>query len=280
MTGNTDRAARVYDLALPAADYPAWNGPPQRTLIVCTQQRCGSTLLGEAIYFAGGLGCPLEYFHSGFRPVFARRWAATDIRTYAGAAHRFRTDETGVFGVKLFWQDVMDLVRELAPGEQSAFPSLGAARSVDATYRRVLETIAELFPKPTFVFLWREDKIRQAISYSIASEMRQWRQFSGGGQAQPSAPTYDFDRIVQYLAGAQSDDAHWRNFFRANAVQPHEVRYEDLESGYQRTVATLFAALGCPSAKIMPPRLQKQADSHSEALRQRFIREFYLRVRG
>jgi trehalose 2-sulfotransferase len=280
MTGKNDRAARVYDLALAAADYPAWNGPPRRTLIICTQQRCGSTLLGEAIYFAGGLGCPLEYFHAGFRSQLARRWNAAGLHNYAAAAHRFRTDGTGVFGVKLFWWDVADLVQELAPSESFAFPSLGAARSGDDTYRRVLQTIAGLFPHPTFVFLWREDKTRQAISLSIAGEMKEWRQFSGNGPAQPRAPSYDFDRIVQYLAVTQNDDAHWKNFFRVNGLQPYIIRYEDLEANYHATVKALFAAIGCPNAEITAPRLKKQADSTSEIFRQRFLTEFHRRARG
>ncbi len=50
-----------YDLVRAEADYPEWQGPPRRTLLICTQPRSGSTLLGEALWFAGGLGCPLEY---------------------------------------------------------------------------------------------------------------------------------------------------------------------------------------------------------------------------
>jgi hypothetical protein len=35
-----------YDLADAGADYPEWHGPPCRTLVICTQQRSGSTLTG------------------------------------------------------------------------------------------------------------------------------------------------------------------------------------------------------------------------------------------
>ena len=63
MTESAGRASSVapYDLASAAHDYPIWEGLPRRTVLLCTHPRSGSTLLGEALYFAGGLGCPLEY---------------------------------------------------------------------------------------------------------------------------------------------------------------------------------------------------------------------------
>src|SRR5262249_3954211 len=74
-----------YDLATERGDYPDRDGPPNRTLLVCCHPRSGSTLLGEAIFTAGGLGCPLEYLHRGFRPAFAARWKTPDLDAFIGA---------------------------------------------------------------------------------------------------------------------------------------------------------------------------------------------------
>src|ERR1700761_3371165 len=104
-----------YDLATAEHDYPARDGAPLRTILICTHPRSGSTLLGEALYFAGGLGCPLEYFHAGFRPALARRWKPRSLSDYIAAAHRWRTDPGGTFAVKLFWRDVRELAAELDP---------------------------------------------------------------------------------------------------------------------------------------------------------------------
>ena len=57
--------------------------------------------------FAGGLGCPLEYFHPGFRPALQARWQANYLASYVGQLHRFRTDPSGVFSLKLFWRGLM-----------------------------------------------------------------------------------------------------------------------------------------------------------------------------
>src|ERR1700761_3198901 len=92
-----------YDLAMAAHDYPAWHGEPRRSILICSHPRSGSTLLGEALYFAQGLGCPLEYFHPGFRPPMAERWHAPEIRRYAQSVKAHRTDPGGTLAVKLFW---------------------------------------------------------------------------------------------------------------------------------------------------------------------------------
>jgi hypothetical protein len=109
---NIAEEERVYDLSTAKADYPDWAGTPNRSVIVCAHQRSGSTLLGEALYAAGGFGCPLEYFHAGFRPGFAKRWKTDDFRSYLRELYKHRTDATGVISVKMFWRDLAHLIHE------------------------------------------------------------------------------------------------------------------------------------------------------------------------
>jgi LPS sulfotransferase NodH len=279
MAGSETKGRRVvYDLAQPSADFREWNDRPQRTFLICTQMRSGSTLLGEAIYFAGGLGCPVEYFHRGFRTGFERRWATSDIRAYAKMVHRYRTDPSGVFSVKLFWGDLLELVCEVAPGEFSSLDGVNASRIDASVYRRIFSTIADIFPCPTFILLTRRDEIRQAVSTFVATETRLWRRFSTRTGA-PRAD-YNFDGIVQRLAEIQNDNHHWLNFFRGNGLQYYGMTYEDLADNYEVTLRRFFAALGRPDAPITPPRLQKQADVYSEELLERFLIEFHQRAHG
>lgn len=271
----------AYDLVLASADYCQWNGPPRQTLLICTQQRSGSTLLGEAVYFAGGLGCPLEYYHGGFRPSFERRWKTTDIPAYAAALHRYRTDPSGVFSIKLFWWDVAELVGELMPTEFASLSRANASQTDDSLYRRIFAAIAGLFPYPRFVLLTRRDEIRQAVSNSVAAQTGAWRRLPYGHRnARRVSPVYDFNQIVQRLAEIQNDNAHWMNFFRANGLQYHKIVYEDLAADYEPTLRKLFAAVGRPEAPIMPLRLRKQADDYSEELLRRFLTEFHQRAHG
>ena len=278
-TGNIGtRKSRKYDLATAESDYAERRGAPDKTLVICTQQRSGSTLLGEAIYFAGRLGCPLEYFHSGFRPDFERRWGVYGIQTYADAVHHYRTDPSGVFSNKLFWWDVIDLVKELAPTEFDKLSRGTAAINDPSLYRRIHATIKVLFPNPVFVYLSRQDTVAQAISHNNAVESRKWRQFTRTERVRPVP--YDFDTIVHYLARIQNENRHWQNFFHANALPYYSVVYEELANNYEATLRQLFTWLGRPDANVVPPRLQKQADAQSEELRRRFLADFRERTGG
>lgn len=259
-----------YDLTRANVDYSGRDTPPARSLVICTQPRSGSTLLGEALYNAGGFGCPLEYFHDGFRPLFAERWNANGTEAYAAAAHRFRTDPAGTFGVKLFWRDVAELAREhAADGWAIALPN--AARATDDAYRQMFEAIAPLVPRPVFVYLRRRDQIRQALSLFMADMTGEWRRYRA--KEQRPLPACDFDYIMQSLARIQSAGRHWRNFFRANALKPHEIFYEDLLADYAGTLADLFRRLSRADATIAPPRLQKQAGAQTERLLEQFRKE-------
>jgi trehalose 2-sulfotransferase len=268
----------MYDLVQRSADYPTWNGRPQRTLLICTQNRAGSTLLDEAIYFAGGLGCPLEYYQPGFRPGLARRWNAAGLREYTAALHRFRTDPSGVFSVKLFWHGVTTMVGELKPDEFDSTLLKPTLATTPDTYRRIFSTLADFFPAPTLVFLSRRDEIRQAVSLYVAGVTGAWRQYERIGSGKKELPLYDFDAIVRLLAKIQNHKANWINFFRANQLRYYAIDYEDMEQDYEGTLREFFTAIGRPDASIVPPRLQKQADSHSEDLVGKFVAEFRQRV--
>lgn len=272
---------RPYDLAGADVDYPEWRGPPRRTLIICTQQRCGSTLLGEAIFLAGGLGCPVEYLHPGFRPGFAARWKAADLQTYVAALHRFRTDPSGTLAIKLFWRDIVDVAREFAPNEYASLSRFTPAPMSPTTHRGIFAIISGFLPNPTFVFLRRQDQIRQAVSLYRAVETQKWRKFADRtSRRDPIEPPHDFHRIFRVLATIQLHNAHWLDFFRANEAPCYALNYEDLDQAYEPTLARFFAAIGRPGARIAPPRLRKQADAHSEKLVRQFIADVHKATRG
>jgi trehalose 2-sulfotransferase len=271
----TSKRRRVYDLFTEVANYPQWTGHPKRTILICTQQRSGSTLLGEAMYFAGGLGCPLEYFHAGFRPGFESCWTTTTFNDYRDALYKFRTDPTGTLSVKLFWLDVMNLLRER---DGSTFDHRARAQApfvVNDAYRQMMIILSELFPNPTFVLLTRRDQVGQAVSLSIAAQGRIWRWFAGTPKRKSlREPNYQFDRIMRYVAEIQRDNGHWDKFFDANGIIPFRIVYEELASDYTGTLAKTFAYLGRADAAIPPPRLNKQADERSDAFCARFLSEF------
>ena len=276
--GTRERVTARYDFVTAEADYRAAENPPRRSILVCTSMRSGSTLLGEAMYFAGGLGCPLEYYHSGFRPGFEQRWDARDIVAYTAALHRWRTDASGTFSTKLFWQDMLPLVEEIDSRLITGLPGPDASQWRDEHYRQVWSTLAPLFPKPIFVRLLRKDELAQSISNFVAGATRRYRLF--GWQPAPATPDYDFDAIVRALAAVQNHNRHWQRFLAANALMHRTILYEDLSENYDAAVSALLANLGAETHVAPKPRLNRQRGAHSEEIRARFLGEFRLRAQG
>ncbi|MEP6915258.1 MAG: Stf0 family sulfotransferase [Acidobacteriota bacterium] len=271
-------SATPYDLTLASADFPRWDGPPRRSLLICSHPRSGSTLLGEAIRFAGGLGCPLEYLHRGFRPAIAARWQAPDLSAYAAALHRHRTEPNGVCSIKLFWQDVEDVAHERAP-DRFPPPGITPASVMRARdYRDLLALVADLLPHPEFVYLERQDRVRQAVSAMVAMQTGLWRSIPGVGRQQAvGAAEYAYEEILRLIALADYSHEHWRGFFAANGVEPCSVTYEELVDDFERVVHGVFARLGSASAPP-PRRMQRQADQTTEAMVLRFLRDHAART--
>ncbi len=269
---------RTYDLSLSENDFAPRDGPPARSLVICSHPRSGSTLLGEAIHFAGGLGCPLEYLHGGFRPTIAARWETPDLPSYIAAMHRWRTDPSGTFSIKLFWRDIEHTAHEQAPGR---FPPPGAVSpdaADDELYRAYHALLAPILPDPTWVRLRRRDIVRQAVSGLIATQTGLWRSIPGVGRTEAIAePEYDYDRIVDVVSLARDCDDHWTGFFRVIGHEPYGLTYEDLARDYEGTVRGLFDALGQPAP---PParRMRRQSSSTGEAMVLRFLREHAARA--
>lgn len=234
-------------------------------------------MLGEALYFAGGLGCPLEYVHSGFRPGFEQRWGVSDTRGLIAAVHRHRTDPSGICSLKIFWRDVAELATELAPG---AFPDLLAVPASEIapdTYRALADLLRTLFPNPDFVHLERRDRVRQALSALSAAQTGVFRRIVGlADTAVDDAPVtrvaYDFDAIGAFLDGNAFCQAHWHRFFDAAGIAHHAMTYEELVADYTRTVARLLLRLGHPGP-VPTVRMERQSSAESEALMLRFLRD-------
>ncbi|HEY1749634.1 MAG TPA: Stf0 family sulfotransferase [Caulobacteraceae bacterium] len=263
----------VYDLVTAAGDYPPWDGPPRRTVVICSHMRSGSTLLGEALREAGGVGTALEYFHRGFRPTLQARWGAASLDDYVRAVHRHRTDPSGVLGVKLFWMDLEDLAHERDPeGQPPEGQRLATSTSAD-DYRRIFALVRDIFPNPTFVHLRRQDRVRQAVSHLTAIRTGLWRSIDGDEREASGPADYDYERIGRIIAAARRAHAHWAGLFAALGVQPYAITYEQLARDYQGTLGGLLRFLGAASGEAPPLRTRPQADAASEAMAIRFVKE-------
>lgn len=266
-------AGKPYDLATAAHDYPDWSGPPARSILICTQPRSGSTLLGEALYFAGDLGCPLEYLHGGFRPRLETEWGVREPDAYIRAMWRRRTAPNGTLAIKLMWRDVQELAMARSPQALAEIESAPPECVSPDTYRRLAELLAEILPRPVCVHLYRRDRLRQAVSSLVASQTGQWRAIPGAEMPRQREPDYDAAEIARLLGYVDFCNGHWRNLIAAMDGPRLALAYEDLVRDYAGSVGTLLAALGSAGSAAPPIRMQRQADRVSEAFVARYLQE-------
>lgn len=260
-----------YDLLRAEGDFPEWHGRPDRSYLVCTTYRSGSNLLAEALLDVGGFGCPLEYFDKAMRAGLTARWGTTGPAEYRAALYRFRTDPSGTLGVKLDWPHTASLLTERQP------PATGlgtAPVEEERVLGAVWHMLHEMFPNPRFLFLTRQDKVRQAVSWVRAKQTRRFWGVPAAALPTDAAPHYDHDQILRTIAMFTHSEQCMSRLFAWAGVEPVRVVYEKFVADYDGTIRRVAEQLdGRRDIVVRPPRLQRQSGADSEQWVGRFLRE-------
>lgn len=256
---------------------------PERSYVVCATPRSGSTLLCATLAASGAMGRPEEFFEARYASAIPRRpreffEAAVDVdlarvpdvdppvHDYAdvAAAGGFEahveavlargSTPNGVFGAKLMWMHVGDLLAFAGADD------LGAV-------------LDDLLPGARFVWVRREDTVRQAVSLWRAMQTQAWRDDGG---AVGREPEYDFAALNHLVARLAREDAAWGAWFGGRDAAPLELTYEQISAdphAAARTVAALVG-VGWPSAADGDgPPLTRQADERSDDWARRYREE-------
>lgn len=242
--------------------------------IICATPRSGTTLLCDLLTETGRAGAPHSYYRRQDIPWRAEGWGVSlgetgapiaFDRAYLDAVLRVGAGATGVFGLRLMWGTLAELRERLAGlfgGELTTAALLN-----------------EAFGPLSYVHVFREDKVAQAISLLRAEQSGLWHLAADGTERQRSGPpapiAYDDARLAALVDDLERDDAAWTAFFAESGISPLEVRYEDLAVDPERDVRRVLAALGQTSGLTAPvtPRTARMADHVSEGWRERFRRE-------
>jgi LPS sulfotransferase NodH len=218
---------------------------------VCATPRTGSSLLLGLLASTGLAGRPESYFRDQDEDEWARRWGvagpadpAFDYRAFVAAARTAGTTPNGVFGAKLMWGTLDELVGKLAPARTGAD----------------LAVLREAFGPVRFVYLHRADALAQAVSWVRAEQTRTW--WAGDPAGTDREPCYDAARITELLATIAEHNAAWRAWFHRYAVEPYELTYEDLTADPTGSTRAVLGFLGLDPDAGHPitARHRRQAD--------------------
>ena len=156
----------------------------------------------------------------------------------------------GVFAARIMWGTMDHLVDRLA----TVYPPRAGGD---------LDLLDQAFGRTRFIYLHRDDVLAQAVSWQRAEQTDVWHQMIGEASKQPERePRFDFDQIRELVQVIEEHNAAWQVWFASAGIQPHAVRYEDLDAdpvGVARGVLD-FLGLELPPGHPIKTRNRRLAD--------------------
>ncbi|MFO1060277.1 MAG: Stf0 family sulfotransferase [Dongiaceae bacterium] len=228
----------AYDLAGP---------PPAVRYAICTTPRSGSHFLALMMKNTGLFGCPLEYFHGEYLPIWRRRAEAEGFGSVIRFLEGRRTGANGRLGIKIDRASLPATVAEIGPG------------FLRGDWR--------------FVFLRRRDLLAQALSWTAAAQTGAWK----SDWARRGAAAYSRHEIAWRVGLAARQNASWQQFFAERGQVPLELVYEDVEQDPQGALEAVAGFLGTKlpagldAGRLVETRVQRSAGT--AAWRERYVRE-------
>lgn len=215
---------------------------PSKSIIICSTGRSGSTLLGRTLSSVGYAGNCREFF----RPdVLANHGVGKSVdRLYGYFASAYGRGKTSnqVFGVKLHWDHMVDLLKIVR---------------TDPTWQPQsdISVLSELFPNPTFIFIRRQHLVKQAISMEMGNQTGVYVIDAENAGDRPSVEQrlrFKPLNIYRCKQGIQRRNQKWRDFFQQNNVSFLEVVYEDLVQDFDTVMGRVleFSGFGVCAAEI------------------------------
>lgn len=220
------------------------------TLLMATNFRTGSTLLGRLLEAQTGLAFQKEAFSD-----VSTWYSRTEPNLRSELDRLFSPTKANVFAAKIMWPQRNRLVDflELEPRDYTSFQNI--------------------FSNPKFLGLFRRDKIAQAISFHIARHTGAWDSRLATSIS-PQAVPYSFSTINFYYMHFLSFESLWASFFQDLGTRCLTIFYEDLVQNPKHNVQLALNHFSLPFdekkwSNDMP--MAKQRSDVSSMFRDRFM---------
>lgn len=254
--------------------------------IICATPRSGSWLLAEGLLGTGIAGRPEEYF----RPDWYTRFASTgavgyqhrllqrdpwppaphlppegsangnsrSFRAFVECVRRMATTDNGVASIKIHWNQFSDVLH-----------ILGREAEVGAN------PLASWFPNARYVFLRRQNKVRQAISHYRAIRSKRWcSNGDDGHDGIVDSADVDFHELERLRMLLVRHEGQWQEFFARMEIHPLELVYEEVAADPRAAVFTILRHLELDESQlpdVPEPRLCRQADQTTDLLEREYL---------
>lgn len=221
---------------------------PTKYVVIASTARSGSHMLGHAMFKTGAFGFPLEYVNRGNLEEWMRRLGTGHVLDTIREIEHRRTSPNGVFSIKLHYSQI------------AAFGGF--------------KGVMKVFPGARYVLIGRQNVLRQAISYAIASQTGVW---ISGQQGTRQEPRYDFGQVDWCLRELVRDQAAWRYMLAATGCPYLEVDFDQAKkdmAGTIRTIAAFSHVALEPQQIPAEPVTKKQSNALNDEWERRFLSDF------
>jgi trehalose 2-sulfotransferase len=238
--------------------------------LICGTPRTGSTLLCKLLDSSGVAGHPESFFRREGMKSYAQEWriplTAHDSFNYADyvrAAIISGSTENGIFAVRVMWGTLAEMVDGLG----GIYPELAG---------KDLELLHRALGRTRFVYLRREDVVRQAVSWLRAEQTNVWHKTINSNEQEPAEePHFDFTQLDELIHEIETHNAAWQAWFAKFDIQPYSITYEQLDGDALAVARGLldFLGLEIPSGRRLLIENKRLADEISSQWAERYRAE-------
>ncbi|MBE9069293.1 sulfotransferase [Leptolyngbya cf. ectocarpi LEGE 11479] len=237
---------------------------PTKSIVICSTGRSGSNLLGLTLGTIGYTGKSREFFCPDVLAANGVGSQASDLHPYLAQVYAQGKTPNQVFGVKLHWDHMINLLKIVRTDP-------------DWQARSDIEILSALFPNPRFIFIRRQNLVKQAISMEIGKQTGVYivpqqdadRQSPRGEQKLSFKPL----NIYRYKQGLKGRNQKWRSFFQQNHLPFLEVVYENLVNDFDNIMQQVieFSGVELPTTGV---KITKATKKQGSQLNERWLRYY------
>jgi LPS sulfotransferase NodH len=236
-------------------DFPVRANGPERTYLLASVPRAGSTFFSHVLWQTGCLGAPLEYLnYERAGPYgFAANSPSVQQQLWQSVLRR-RCSPNGIFGLKAFAVQLEHLNHDNPP-----------------LLDDVLSVMLPRGGERRIVYLRRRDRVAQTVSYARASLSGVWRK-EQEREGVP-APDYSQEALESAERGIAFQEEVWARMFDDLRVEPLELWHEDVLAGPAAAAQQVAGYVGVPidpAAAVEVPEIVKQSERDASAWIKRY----------
>jgi len=219
---------------------------PQLLTIMVFTNRSGSSLIGEYLRASGvfsGFGEPLNY------PLVierAQKFGISSLVGYMKWLMEYLGDSKKAVGVKLSLDQLVMCFRA--------------------------GIIPSVFPNTRWLYVYREDLLSQAISFSIAEQTGSWNSVDADVKGEPA---FDAEDIHAKLLAVSERKQLTELFFATNGIEPLRISYENFLKDADATIKQIgdWCGVAVEGVDKNALQLRKQGGANNRAYRDAFIEQ-------